>query len=85
MTDYTDNYDPGKDFYKERYPLTGWGQIFQHFLRYDSLSQINKIIKSDSVIVDNRAKGGRSARTFFQEGRWRMVYKNLKPDDVIIR
>lgn len=84
MVDYTGNYDLGKDYLRERYPLTGWGQVFQQFLSSDSLSQINKIIKIDSAVVDNRARGGRSTRTFFQEGRWRMVYENLKPDDVVI-
>lgn len=84
MADYTGNYDPGKDYLKHRYPLTGWGQVFQKFLNSDSLYQINKIIKIDSARVDNRARGGRSTRTFFQEGRWRMVYDNLKLNDVVI-
>src|SRR5690606_18744196 len=84
MADYTGNYDPGKDYLKHRYPLTGWGQVFQKFLNSDSLYQINKIIKIDSARVDNRARGGRSTRTFFQEGRWRMVYDNLKPNDLVI-
>lgn len=84
MADYTGDYDPGKDYLKVRYPLTGWGQVFQQFLSSDSISKINKIIKSDSAVVDNRARGGRSTRTFFQEGRWRKVSENLKPDDVVI-
>jgi lysophospholipase L1-like esterase len=32
----------------------------------------------------NKARGGRSTRTFFQEGRWREVFENLKKDDVVI-
>lgn len=84
MADYTGDYDPGKDYLKDRYPLTGWGQVFQQFLSSDGLSQLNKIIKTDSLLVDNRARGGRSTRTFFQEGRWRKVFENLKPDDVVI-
>jgi len=27
VANYSDNYDPGKDYYKTRYPVTGWGQV----------------------------------------------------------
>ena len=84
MADYSNNYDEGKDYMKTRYPVTGWGQVFQQFLVSDSLHKVNGIIKSDSVIVDDRARGGRSTRTFFQEGRWRTVFEDLKKDDVVI-
>ena len=84
MADYSDNYDEGKDYMKTRYPVTGWGQVFQQFLVSDSLHKVKGIIKSDSVIVDDRARGGRSTRTFFQEGRWRTVFEDLKKDDVVI-
>ncbi len=84
MADYSDNYDEGKDYMKTRYPVTGWGQVFQQFYVSDSLQQVSGIIKSDSVLVDDRARGGRSTRTFFQEGRWRSVYENLKKDDLVI-
>lgn len=84
MADYSNNYDEGKDYMKTRYPVTGWGQVFQQFLVSDSLHKVRGIIKSDSVIVDDRARGGRSTRTFFQEGRWRAVFEDLKKDDVVI-
>ncbi|MCK7589082.1 rhamnogalacturonan acetylesterase [Subsaxibacter sp. CAU 1640] len=84
MADYTGYYDLGKDYMKTRYPIAGWGQVFQQFLISDSLSTLKNIIKTDSVIVDDRARGGRSTRTFFQEGRWRAVYDSLKPNDVVI-
>ncbi len=84
MADYSNNYDEGKDYLKTRYPITGWGQVFHKFLVSDSLSKVSGLIKSDSVIVDDRARGGRSTRTFFQEGRWRSVYEDLKKDDVVI-
>lgn len=84
MADYSKNYEPGKDYLKVRYPVTGWGQAFQQFMSSDSLYKLKKIIKSDSVFVDDRARGGRSTRTFFQEGRWRVVYENLKKGDVVI-
>lgn len=84
MADYSGDYDPGKDYMKTRYPLTGWGQVFQQFMVTDSLKKIPRLIESDSVIVDNRARGGRSTRTFFEEGRWRAVYENLKEGDVVM-
>jgi len=84
MADYSGDYDPGKDYMKTRYPLMGWGQVFQPFMSSDSLKQVSGLIKTDSVIVDNRARGGRSTRTFFQEGRWRSVYENLKKDDLVL-
>lgn len=84
MADYSNNYDEGKDYMKTRYPVTGWGQVFQQFLVTDSLPKVNKIIKTKSAFVDDRARGGRSTRTFFQEGRWRAVYENLKKDDIVM-
>ncbi|MCV9388838.1 rhamnogalacturonan acetylesterase [Reichenbachiella ulvae] len=84
MADYSGDYDPDKDYYKTRYPLTGWGQVFQPFMSSDSLSQIKHLTKTDSAIVDDRARGGRSTRTFFQEGRWRSVYESLKPGDLVM-
>lgn len=84
MADYSGDYDPGKDYMKTRYPITGWGQVFQQFMVSDSLSKISELIKADSVIVENRARGGRSTRTFFQEGRWRSVYDNLEKDDLVL-
>ncbi|MDT0688905.1 rhamnogalacturonan acetylesterase [Salegentibacter sp. F188] len=84
MADYSDNYDPGKDYMKTRYPVTGWGQVFQQFMTPDSLQKVRAIISADSVIVDDRARGGRSTRTFFQEGRWRSVYENLEKNDVVL-
>ncbi|MEL0455842.1 rhamnogalacturonan acetylesterase [Flavobacteriaceae bacterium SZ-1-7] len=84
MANYTGDYDIGKDYMKTRYPVTGWGQVFQPFLVSDSLNQLKNLIKTDSVLVDDRARGGRSTRTFFQEGRWRAVYENLKKGDIVI-
>lgn len=84
MADYTGDYDIDKDYMKTRFPVTGWGQVFQPFMVSDSLHALNNLIKTDSIFVDDRARGGRSTRTFFQEGRWRSVYKGLKKDDIVI-
>lgn len=84
MADYSGDYDPGKDYMKTRYPMTGWGQVFQSFMHNDSLNKIANLVKGDSAFVDNRARGGRSTRTFFQEGRWRGIYENLQKNDIVI-
>lgn len=86
MADYNYNnrYVKGNDYMKSKYPITGWGQVFQQFMSSDSLYKIKNLIKTDSVLVVDRARGGRSTRTFFQEGRWRSVYENLKKGDVVI-
>lgn len=84
MADYSGDYEPGKDYMKVRYPVTGWGQVFQPFLVSDSIFKVKNLIKTNSAFVDNRARGGRSTRTFFQEGRWRSVFENLKKDDLVI-
>jgi len=84
VADYTGDYDPGKDYMKDRYPMTGWGQYFQDFFVQDSLGAVRTLFPTDSVVVDNRARGGRSTRTFFQEGRWRAVYESLRPGDVVL-
>lgn len=78
------NYKLEKEYDTKRDPLAGWGQEFQQFLVRDSLSKVKHLIKADSVRVDDRAKGGRSTRTFFEEGRWAEVYQLLKKDDVVL-
>lgn len=52
------------------YPETGWGMPFAGF--FDS-----------TVIVDNRAKNGRSTRTFISENLWQPVFDNLKEGDYV--
>lgn len=50
------------------YPETGWGMPFMYF--FDS-----------TVTVDDRAKNGRSTRTFIEEGLWQPVADNLSEGD----
>jgi lysophospholipase L1-like esterase len=53
-----------------RAPLTGWGMPFANF--FDS-----------SVVIDNRAKGGRSTRTFITENRWAPIADSLEEGDYV--
>lgn len=52
------------------YPETGWGMPFVYF--FDS-----------SIEVDNRAKNGRSTRTFISENRWQPVVDDLQEGDYV--
>ena len=52
------------------FPETGWGMPFAYF--FDS-----------SVVVDNRAKNGRSTRTFISENLWQPVANALQPGDYV--
>jgi lysophospholipase L1-like esterase len=56
---------------RKHYPETGWGMPFVNF--FDS-----------TVVVDNRAKNGRSTRTFLQEGLWKPVQESLKAGDYVL-
>jgi hypothetical protein len=56
--------------FKRKYPITGWGQVFNQFWVADSLPLVANLLEADSVVVDDRARGGRSTRAFFQEGNW---------------
>lgn len=78
------DYSLEKDFQTKRYPVTGWGQVFQQFLSESNVKQLKHIIKADSALVDDRAKGGRSTRTFFEEGRWAEIYGALQKNDVVM-
>jgi lysophospholipase L1-like esterase len=52
------------------YPETGWGMPFAYF--FDS-----------TVTVDNRAKNGRSTRTFISEGLWQKLIDDVHKDDYV--
>ncbi|MGV3510325.1 MAG: rhamnogalacturonan acetylesterase [Sphingobacteriaceae bacterium] len=55
----------------KQFPMNGWGMPFANF--FDS-----------TVTIDNRAKGGRSTRTFIGENRWQSVTDSLKPGDYVL-
>lgn len=52
------------------YPETGWGMPFAHFF-------------DGEVVVDNRAKNGRSTGTFLREGLWQPVMEGLGAGDYV--
>lgn len=58
------------EYTPDRAPLTGWGMPFAHF--FDS-----------TVVTCNRAKGGRSTRTFISENRWQPIADSLQQGDYV--
>lgn len=79
------DYSLEKEYESKKFPQVGWGQVFQPFFQKDSLKQLKNILGNvKEVKIDDRAKGGRSTRTFFQEGRWASVYKSLQKGDVVM-
>jgi lysophospholipase L1-like esterase len=59
------------EYETSRAPLTGWGMPFKYF--FDS-----------TVVTDNRAKGGRSTRTFIKENRWQPIADSLHEGDYVL-
>lgn len=79
------DYSLEENYQTKKFPQVGWGQVFQPFFEKDSLKLVKNILGSaKEVKVDDRAKGGRSTRTFFQEGRWASVYKSLQKGDIVM-
>jgi lysophospholipase L1-like esterase len=54
-----------------RAPLTGWGMPFAGF--FDS-----------TVTIENKARGGRSTRTFISENRWQPIADSLQEGDYVL-
>ena len=65
-------YIVGDSTLKSDAPLRGWGQ------------ELGAFFDSNKINVVNRAIGGRSSRTFQNEGRWDKVLAELKPVDFVI-
>jgi lysophospholipase L1-like esterase len=59
------------DYEAKRAPVTGWGMPFKYF--FDS-----------TVTIDNRARGGRSTRTFISENRWQPIADSLQEGDYVL-
>jgi lysophospholipase L1-like esterase len=59
------------EYPQSRTPLTGWGMPFAGF--FDS-----------SVRIENKARGGRSTRTFISEGRWKELVDQVSEGDFVM-
>ena len=55
------------------YPQTGWGQVLQYYF------------DEQKVLIENRARGGRSSRSFYDEvGLWDEVIEEIASDDFVL-
>lgn len=59
------------DYDASKAPLTGWGMPFANFFTAE-------------LQINNRAKGGRSTRTFLEEKRWANVLDSLSEGDYVL-
>lgn len=67
--------------------IAGWGQYIMDFLRTDSLVKVSNVIIADSMVLDNRANGGRAARSFITGGDSAVLkdaYAKMKPGDYML-
>lgn len=55
-----------------KYPMAGWGQLLSLYFR------------AGSVTVINNAIGGRSTRSFIEDGHWATTLASLKPGDILM-
>lgn len=56
----------------EKRPETGWGERLQGFFA------------DDRVRIENRAKNGRSTRSFIEEGSWQAILDSLRAGDYVL-
>lgn len=68
---------------KRSYPQTGWGQVFYQFFQGAGQCDCSRdrISELPGLVIENRAIGGRSARSFYDEGRLDQVMEVLCPGD----
>jgi lysophospholipase L1-like esterase len=75
------------------YPQTGWGQVFIQYFKDNHTVLDSPVIncsyeqarcyESESVIIENRAIGGRSSRSFIEEGKLTEIKEALAPCDYL--
>lgn len=80
VKDYTNSQDACSSLLK----ISGWGEFVKNYLRSDSLSKVSHIITADSIIIQNKANGGRAARAFITGSDASILtaaYANMKQGD----
>ena len=56
--------------YTKVYPQTGWGQVFADYF-------------NDDIIIENRAMGGRSSKSYDNDGRLDRILTEMHPGDYV--
>ncbi|MDO5521873.1 MAG: cellulose binding domain-containing protein [bacterium] len=79
---------------KSYYPQTGWGQVLYNFFQGgDNVKEYEcedceysqaQTYEDSSVIVENRAIGGRSSKSFIEEGKLDDLLEDVKPGDYVL-
>ena len=62
----------GDSTVKNKLPKAGWGDYVAPYF------------DTERIHVHNRAIGGRSSRSFIEEGRWQRVLEEMKPGDFVM-
>ncbi len=72
------------------YPQTGWGEVFCRF--FGTLTEEKececsypqaRTYVTEELIIENRSIGGRSSRSFYEEGKWDEVLEQICPGDYV--
>jgi len=83
-----------QSYEKNYFPQTGWGQVLYKFFA-GSANTVEKAslncnysqamtYETDSVIVENRAIGGRSSKSFVEEGKLDDLLEDVKTGDYVL-
>lgn len=82
-----------QSYEKRFYPQTGWGQMLHMFFKGDeqykeypaehSTYSLARTYELPQVVIENRSIGGRSARSFYDEGKLDQVLEILCPGDIM--
>lgn len=80
-----------QSYEKYFYPQTGWGQMLCHFFRgYETYREYpsehcdypqGRTYELPGLVIENRSIGGRSARSFYDEGKLDQVLEVICPGD----
>lgn len=80
-----------QSYEKRFYPQTGWGQVFYQFFEGAEQYQIYRAEKCSyslaktyelpKLVIENRSIGGRSARSFYDEGKLDQALEVICPGD----
>lgn len=71
----------------KEYPLTGWGQELHLFFKDKEEGEDRHLrartVDGPNVIIENRAIGGRSSKSFIEEGRLDEILGAIRPEDYL--
>ena len=73
------------------YPQTGWGQVLSSYFGNlveerecnDCGYSQSQVYETENVIVENRSIGGRSSKSFIDEGKLDDILEDIKPGDYL--